>query len=164
MPITENIKLQPINKEVYIGVAGMHEITAEEMKKIPTDLEILTEIYNRYHDAFRAYATEDPDRIARIRVPINIQEVAEEVGVEEDMIFGRLYYHFNKKYSYRDENGDRITFFTSLKFEGMSVNFPLVASVLADLETEDMKYKLSLSMSIAALSISVIALALSIFA
>lgn len=133
------------------------------MKKIPTDLEILAEIYNRYQDTFRAYATEDPDRIARIRVPIDIHLVAEEVGVDEDMIFGRLYYHFNKKYSYRDENGERITFFTSLKFEGMSVNFPLVASVLADLEAEDMKYKLSISLSIAALSISIIALALVIF-
>lgn len=142
----------------------MHELIAEEMKKIPTDLEILTEIYNRYQDTFRAYATEEPDRIARIRVPINIQAVAEEVGVDEDMIFGRLYYHFNKKYSYKDENGDRITFFTSLKFEGMSVNFPLVASVLADLESEDMKYRLAISMSIAALCVSVIALALSIFA
>jgi len=133
------------------------------MKKIPSDLEILSEIYNRYQDTFRAYATEEPDRIARIRVPIDIQTVAEEVGVEEDMIFGRLYYHFNKKYSYRDENGEKITFFTSLKFEGMSVNFPLVASVLADLETEDAKYRMSMGMSITALALSVIALALAIF-
>lgn len=134
------------------------------MKKIPTDLEILSEIYNRYQDTFRAYATEDPDRIARIRVPIDINVVAEEVGVDEDMIFGRLYYHFNKKYSYRDESGDRITFFASIKFDGMSVNFPLVASVLADLEKEDKKYKMATSFSIAALAISVIALSLSVFA
>ena len=133
------------------------------MKKIPTDYEILTEIYNRYQDVFREYATEDPDRIARIRVPIDISEIAEEVGVDEDMVFGRLYYHFNKKYSYRDENGDRITFFTSLKFEGMAVNFPLVASVLADLETENLKYKTSISLSIAALAVSVIAFALAVF-
>ncbi len=50
------------------------------MKKIPTDHEILSEIYNRYEDTFRAYATEEPDRIARIRVPIDIAKVAEEVG------------------------------------------------------------------------------------
>lgn len=134
------------------------------MKKIPTDLEILSEIYNRYQDTFRAYATEDPDRIARIRVPVDISEIAEEVGVDEDMIFGRLYYHFNKKYSYRDESGDKITFFASLKFEGMSVNFPLVASVLADLEKEDEKFKLATTMSVAALAISVIAFFLTLFA
>lgn len=133
------------------------------MKKIPTDYEILTEIYNRYQDVFREYATEDPDRIARIRVPIEINKIAEEVGVDEDMVFGRLYYHFNKKYSYRDENGERITFFTSLKFEGMAVNFPLVASVLADLETENMKYKTAISLSTGALAASIVALALAIF-
>lgn len=133
------------------------------MKKIPTDLEILTEIYNRYHDSFREYATEEPDRIARIRVPIDINLVAKECGVSEDMIFGRLYYHFNKKYSYRDENGDKITFFTSLKFEGMSVNFPLVASVLADLETDQAKHKTALSFSVTALAISVITLVLALF-
>lgn len=133
------------------------------MKKVPTDYEILTEIYNRYQGVFREYATEDPDRIARIRVPIDINEIAEEVGVDEDMVFGRLYYHFNKKYSYRDENGDRITFFTSLKFEGMAVNFPLVASVLADLETENLKYKTSISLSVAALTLSIITFALAVF-
>ncbi len=111
------------------------------MKKIPTDLEILTEIYNRYHDTFRSYAKDEPDRITRIRVPIDINEIAEVCGVEEDMIFGRLYYHFNKKYSYKNENGDTVTFFSSMKFEGLSVNFPLVASVLADLKEKEKTYK-----------------------
>lgn len=128
------------------------------MKKIPTDLEILSVIYNRYHDAFKAYAREEPDRITRIRVPIDIHKVAKECGVEEDMIFGRLYYHFNKKYSYRNEDGDRITFFTSLKFEGMSVNFPLVASVLADLELENKNFKIVSLLSLIAIVLSVLAL------
>jgi hypothetical protein len=133
------------------------------MKEIPTDHEILTEIYNRFRDEFREYATEDPDRIARVRVPIDIEEIAEEVGVDEDMVFGRLYYHFNKKYSYRDENGDRITFFASTKFDGLSVNFPLVASVLADLELERTSYATALYMAGGSLALSFIALALSVF-
>jgi hypothetical protein len=128
------------------------------MKKIPSDLEVLTVIYNNYQDAFREYTRAEPDKIARIRVPIDIHEVAEECGVEEDMIFGRLYYHFNKKYSYRDESGDRITFFTSLKFEGMSVNFPLVASVLADLKFENMKFKIATSVAFISLVISLMAI------
>lgn len=132
------------------------------MNDIPTDLEILTEIYESYHESFKAYAQEEPDRIARIRVPININEVAEACGVEEDMIFGRLYYHFNKKYSYYDEKGGKITFFASIKFEGMSVNFPLVASVLADLKAEHRKFKIATGMSLAALTISVIALVMAL--
>jgi len=132
------------------------------MEKLPTDLEILNEIYERYHDSFRAYAKEEPDRIARIRVPIDIYEIAEACGVDEDLIFGRLYYHFNKKYSYKDENGEAITFFASIKFEGMSVNFPLVASVLADLQIEQRKYQIATGMSIAAMAVSVVALTLAL--
>ncbi len=133
------------------------------MKKIPTDLEILTVIYNKYEDTFREYTREEPDRIARIRVPIDIHEVARECGVEEDMIFGRLYYHFNKKYSYKDEGGDRITFFSSLKFEGMSVNFPLVASVLADLKTENLKFRIATAIASLAFAISLTSLGIVLF-
>lgn len=128
------------------------------MKKIPTDLAIISEIYNRYEDTFREYATEDPDRITRIRVPIDINTVAEACGVGEDMIFGRLYYHFNKKYSYKDESGQRITFFTSTKFDGLTINFPLVASVLADLKMEQKNFKISIVMAAASMIISLIAL------
>lgn len=91
-------------------------------------------------------------------MPIDIHKVAKECGVGEDMIFGRLYYHFNKKYSYIDEDGDRITFFTSLKHEGVSVNFPLVASVLADLELESRNFKIASMLSLIAIVLSVLAL------
>lgn len=132
------------------------------MKKIPTDLEILKVIYNRYHNSFKEYARTEPDRITRVRVPVDIGEIAKECGVEEDMIFGRLYYHFNKKYSYLDESGGRITFFASLKFEGMSVNFPLVASVLADLEIESRKFNIAVFTAAAALMLSILALGIAI--
>src|SRR6056297_248967 len=132
------------------------------MNKIPSDLEILKVIYNRYHSSFKEYARKEPDRVTRVRVPIDIGKVAEECGVEEDMIFGSLYYHFNKKYSYVDEKGERTTFFASLKFEGMSVNFPLVASALADLEIESRKFKIAVFMSVVALIISTVALTIAI--
>lgn len=111
-------------------------LNGDMMSKIPTDLEIMEEIHERYYDEFRKYATEEPDRIAKIRVPININEVAYACGVEPDMIFGRVFYHFNKKYSYKDEKGDITTFFITDKFEGLSVNFALVASTLANLKLE----------------------------
>jgi len=135
----------------------------KNMSRIPTDLEIMEELYERYFESFRKYATEDPDRIARIRVPINVQEVAEACEVEEDMIFGRIFYHFNKKYSYKDEKGNVTTFFITDKFEGLSVNFPIVASVLADLRTEKRKTDNFLFISSTALTLSVIALLIAIF-
>lgn len=128
------------------------------MKKIPTDFEIINEIYNRYENTFHSYSTEDPDKITRVRVPIDIERIAKACGVSEDMVFGRIYYHFNKKYSYRDEDGKLITFFASAKFDGLSVNFPMVASVLADLKMEQKNFKAVNALSISSIILSVIAL------
>lgn len=133
------------------------------MDKIPTDLEILEEIYNRYYDEFRRYAKREPDRIARIRVPIEVEKVAEACGVEEDMIFGRIFYHFNKKYSYKDRSGDITTFFTTEKFEGLSVNFPLVASILADEYAQKKKQDTYITIATISVGISVLALLVAFF-
>lgn len=127
----------------------------ESMSKIASDFEIINEIYNRYRDTYHSFATENPEKITRIRVPIDIGEIAKACGVGEEMVFGRLYYHFNKKYSYKDEEGRRITFFASVKFEGLSVNFPMVASILADLRAEQRKFRIATSMALASLLISV---------
>lgn len=133
------------------------------MDEIPTDLEILEDIYYRYYDDFRKYAKKDPDRIARIRVPIEVEDVAAACGVEEDMIFGRIFYHFNKKYSYTDSQGEVTTFFTTEKFEGLSVCFPLVASVLADKYAEKKKRETVLFVAGTAVALSVISLLVAIF-
>lgn len=133
------------------------------MDEIPTDLEILEDIYYRYHDEFRKYAKKEPDRIARIRVPVDVEEIAEACGVEEDMIFGRIFYHFNKKYSYTDSNGEVTTFFTTEKFEGLSVIFPLVASILADKYQERKREQIVNILLSAAMAISIIALLVAFF-
>lgn len=133
------------------------------MDEIPTDLEILEDIYYRYQDDFRKYAKKEPDRIARIRVPIEVEDVAEACGVEEDMIFGRIFYHFNKKYSYTNSDGEVTTFFTTEKFEGLSVSFPLVASVLADKYAEKKQNETLLFISGTAVVISIVALLVAFF-
>ncbi|MCP9291906.1 MULTISPECIES: hypothetical protein [Gracilimonas] len=132
------------------------------MDQIPTDLEIIEDIYYRYYDEYKKYAKDEPDRIARIRVPVNIQEIADACGVDEDMIFGRLYYHFNKKYSYKNEDGDITTFFMSEKFEGLSVNYPLVSAVLADLSSEKKRTTIFITISAVAVMLSVVAVILAL--
>lgn len=133
------------------------------MDHIPTDFEILEDIYFRYYDDFRKYAKREPNRIARIRVPVDVEEIAAACGVEEDMIFGRIFYHFNKKYSYQNEKGEVTTFFTTEKFEGLSVNFPLVASVLADMHEEKKQEDLFTILSGTAIFISLVALFVAFF-
>ncbi|MAL16826.1 MAG: hypothetical protein CL670_08365 [Balneola sp.] len=133
------------------------------MERIPTDLEILEDIYYRYYEEYKKYAKDEPDRIARIRVPVNVKEIAEACGVEEDLIFGRMFYHFNKKYSYKDERGDIITFFMSDKFEGLSVNYPLVSSVIADLSLERKRMMLFVTLSAVAVLLSVVSIGIALF-
>jgi len=133
------------------------------MEKIPTDQEILEDIYTRYHDEFRRYAKKEPDRVARIRVPVDVEEVASACGVEQDMIFGRIFYHFNKKYSYKNHEGKVTTFFTTEKFEGLSVNFPLVASVLADIHAEQKNRDTFVALSVTAIGLAVVALLVALF-
>lgn len=132
------------------------------MKKIPTDLEILQEIYESYYDAYRTYARRDPDNITTLRVLVNLNKVARACGVEEDMIFGRIYYHFNKKYSYKNKKGEIVSFFSTPKYDRLGVNFPLLAAILADLKAEQEKRDESISLAVFAIILSVVAVLLTI--
>ena len=84
----------------------------ESMKRPPTDLEILKEIYNRHYDAFAAYSTEVPNRATKIYVPIDLDGIGDKLGVDADIVFGRLYYHLNHKYGYRKDDGLKVNLFT----------------------------------------------------
>lgn len=132
-------------------------------KKIPTDLELLEEIYDRYYDEFSAYSKENPQRRAKIFVPIDIEALADTFDVDGDIIFGRLYYHLNKKYGYKKENGASVSIYATIQGDGHSVNFPLVASVLASLRKENKKFKVATAISIFSLLVSVAALIISFY-
>lgn len=129
--------------------------------KVPTDLQILSEIYERYYDEFRSF--EKGSRRSKVHVSININEIAKRLGVDEDIVFGRLYYHLNEKYGYKQDNGVRVDFFLlGVGNERHCIQFPLMASVLADLKKENKKYKIATTMAIVSLMISLISLTISI--
>ncbi len=132
------------------------------MKRPPTDLEILEDIYRRYYPVFV-----DPKRLednprGKIHVPIDIKAIAEHFGVDQDIVFGRLYYHLNEKHSF-EQGGARVDLF-HLQIGGQRhcVQFPLLASLAADLRDQRNQYLWTLWLSIIATVISVISLALSI--
>lgn len=132
------------------------------MKKVPTDLEILDEIYERYYDDFAAYSKENPQRETKIFVPIDIEEIAKSLNVDADIIFGRLYYHMNKKYGYRKENGSKVSIYATIQGDGHSVNLPLLASVLADLRKKNRKFKIATSIAVFSLIVSAISMVISL--
>lgn len=133
------------------------------MKKppLPTDLEILNQIYERYYDDFVHGVAK---RASKLYVPIKIEPIAELLGVDVDIVFSRLYYHLEHLHSYRNETNGAITHFFALEVDGdrHCVNFPYMASLLAALRAEDRKFRISTIQSRVALIISILALVVSV--
>ncbi len=134
------------------------------MVKLPTDFKILSAIYGRYYSDFQAYSKDNKKRSSKIYVPIDIVGIAKSLGVDEDIIFGRLYYHLNKKYGYTQDNGSKVFIFTPICGDDKDcVNFPLLASVLAKLKDENIKFLWTLCISIISLVIAIVSIIISVF-
>ncbi len=107
----------------------------------PTDFEILKTIRDHYYDAFASFDKNVPNRLSKIYVPIDIELIAEKFGVDSEMIFGRLYYYLDKKYSYKNEDGSIAKFFVNSLHSGSSkekhlINFPLLDLIVSENNTE----------------------------
>jgi hypothetical protein len=138
-------------------------------KPLPTDLQILDAIYERYYDAFASEAFGVGTQQREILIPIDIPAIAKELRVDPDVVFGRLYYHFDHKFRYRrpepPPDGSVVVFFTTkreIDRPGDFVNFPYMASVLAELRAEHKRHRTNLWVSVLALVIAIGAIAVSI--
>lgn len=133
------------------------------MKNIPTDLEILNIIYEKYYDTFVSFSEENKTRSSKVWIPLDVVSLANEFNVDEDVIFGRLYFHLENKYGYKHEDGTKVSLFTKIeKNNAWCINFPYLSSILADLRNEDKKYQRAIVFSIISATISIISLILSI--
>jgi hypothetical protein len=92
----------------------------------PTDFELLRAVYER-HDA--DWASSD-ERETRIFLPIDIPAIADDLGINGDMVFGRLYHDLNQKHQQREPEKPSIVFFTPVAgTEANCVNWPLLVGV-----------------------------------
>ncbi|MFJ1340428.1 hypothetical protein ACIKP7_20095 [Pseudomonas caricapapayae] len=135
--------------------------------KSPTDLQILSIIYKLYYEEFKNY-THAPDiengRGSKIYIPIDCKLIAEKLGVDGDIVFGRLYYHLQHKYGYTQSNDKKVPFFSKIVgSDRHCVHFPMLASVLAGLEEESSKFQLATWLSIVAIVVSVATAAVGVF-
>jgi hypothetical protein len=136
------------------------------MTRPPTDFKILKEIYERRGAEFASYVEgESGGRRSKIMVPIDIPAIAKRFGVDDDSIFGRLYYHLEAKYGEPEEDGKPRKMFFSPVVGGDEncVNFPLLEAVLAGLWQERRRDLLALSTAVLSLGIALAALLVSIF-
>jgi hypothetical protein len=132
----------------------------------PTDFEILKEIYESHREEFSGYTEDDADgRSSKVMVPIDIPAIAERLGVDVDVIFGRLYYHLDPKYGEPAFQGQpRKVLFTPVAGKDENcVNFPLLEAVLAGLWQERRRDLWALGTAALSLGIALASLLISIF-
>ena len=126
------------------------------MNILPTDLQILNTIYNKYYDKFKSFSKKDSDRSSKIFIPIDIALIAKELEVDADIIFGRLYYHLEQKYGYKHSKDTKVAFFTlQAGTDKNCINFPYMASVLANLRDREKKHSIATKIAIFSLIIAV---------
>lgn len=132
--------------------------------KVPSDLDILREIYETYYNEFASYDKDKPTRQSKILVPISCKFIGEKLSVDSDIVFGRLYYHLEKQHGYKRSDQSRVYFFANRVGEEINcINFPYMASVLGKLKYENRKFLITSWMSGVALFLSAVAIVLSYF-
>ena len=135
------------------------------MKRIPTDLEILTAIYERYYKVFSSYSENAADRSTKAYVPVDLEKIAKELDSDPYIIFGRLYNYLDRKYGYKNDDGSKVPLFIlRLKDDVNCVHFPLMTSVLADLQLESNKFQRATIFSTISAIVSIISLLISLIA
>ena len=131
------------------------------LRNAPTDLELLEEIYRRYYETFANYSNPRPERDCKVYVPIDVESLAEHFGVDGDIIFGRLYYHMNPKFSVSTGNAEA-RFFRFLNGENTPgrhrVQFPMLASAVATMRESRNQFLWATGLAIGSLAFSVVAL------
>lgn len=139
------------------------KVSNNDMKRTPTDYALLNVIYERYYDEFAAYDPEHPGRSSKIYMPIDIETIAARLGVDSDIVFGRLYYHLENRYGYKLDDGSFVHFFAiKVGADTHCVNFPYLSSVLATLRDENKKYRLATGIAVASLLLAVLSLGISL--
>ncbi|MDF5904668.1 hypothetical protein P4152_22960 [Pseudomonas aeruginosa] len=95
--------------------------------KIPTDLVILRLIYKLYYEEFKNFSKGgdvDNGRKTKIFVPIDCSLIADELNVDADIVFGRLYYYMQERYGYTRDDGSKVAFYASIAGESnRCINF-----------------------------------------
>lgn len=134
-------------------------------KPLPTDLEILNAIYDHHYNEFAFKAHERPRKTV---LAIDISAIAEHLGVDADIVYGRLRYHLDERYQYQRDflnTEGRVVrlFLAKVDFDlpADSVHFPYLASVLAELRADEKKRQTQVVIAWFSLGVSGLAVVIS---
>lgn len=121
-----------------------------------TDRILLKRVYKIYYNSFCSRQGSDEGAVSQIYVPIDCEEIGRSLKMNSQIVFGRLYYHLDKKHRYRQDDESLVHLF-ALKVgeERHCVNFPLLSAVLAELEQSYYRFTVPIAISLFALLVSV---------
>ena len=130
------------------------------MSKLPTDLEILEVIYKDYSAAFQDFKLEAPSRASKIYVPIDVEQIAARLHTDAHELFGRLYYHLDHVYRYKQEDGALVQLFAfAVSTDRHCINYPYLAAILAERRSHYRREFLAIGVSLLSLAVALGALA-----
>ncbi|MGE4312896.1 MAG: hypothetical protein AB7E85_01330 [Pseudobdellovibrionaceae bacterium] len=120
-----------------------------------TDLMLLNALQRMYENDF---AKKQNDKTG-FYVPIDCKRLAEEMKVDAEMVFQRLNFHLNKKYSYKQDDGSKVEFF-AFEIGGIKhcINYPYLCAILAQMEDDQKELRHTKIIAIIAIVISVLGL------
>lgn len=129
------------------------------MSKLPTDLEIFESIYAEYARTFRDSSHAEPNRRSKIYVPIDVARIADRLGTDAHALFGRLYYHLDHQYGYKQDDGREVHLFAfEVAGDRHCINFPYLEGILSAHRLEDRRDRWALRLSILSLIVALGAL------
>ena len=132
-------------------------------RRLPSDLELLQYVYDLHKDEFPKFDSKNASRNTKIYVPIDCLEIARYFKTDPDIVFGRLYFHLERKFGYTNPDGSVTPFFSKQVGSDMNcVNFPMLTSILAGLQHENRKFWIATGIAILALVISAFSLGISL--
>lgn len=132
-------------------------------RRLPSDLDLLQHVYDLYNDEFPVLNLKDASRNTKIYVPIDCLEIARHFKTDPDIVFGRLYFHLERKFGYTNLDGSVTPFFSKQVGSDMNcVNFPMLTSILAGLQHENRKFWIATGIAGLALVLSAFSLGISL--
>jgi hypothetical protein len=145
---------------------------SRRLKRIPTDRQILEEIFARHYEDYKKVSTGSDTEASdsKIYFPVDLNSVAKALGTDGNIVFGRLYYYLERKYGFQTapstpgKEGAWVHLFW-LRFDAPQgrhwMNFPILAAVLASLQEEYRRVQWTRYLAICSLVVSVAAFVLS---
>lgn len=133
------------------------------MNKLPTDRGVLQCIFDMYQSSYPGQKAADGRGENDPFISIDIPAIASKLGCGPELLFGRLHYHLDQKYRYKQEAGPLVPLFHLKAGEKRhAVQFPYLACILAGMNQDFRRQAIAFGVSFISLGVSLASLAISI--